>query len=57
MLRARITVGGVVDLKKNLKQLHVRPYVLLLLLDFLIDRNHEVFRGKGSALKSPCWMP
>ena len=50
MLRAHITVGGV-DLKKNLKQLHVRPYVLLLLLDFLIDRNHEVFRGKGSALE------
>ena len=50
MLRAHITVDGV-DLKKNLKQLHVRPYVLLLLLDFLIDRNHEVFRGKGSALE------
>ena len=27
----------------------VRPYVLFALLDFLIDRNHEVFRGKGSA--------
>ena len=39
------------DLKRHLRQLHVRPYVLLLLLDFLIDRNHEVFRGKGSALE------
>ena len=27
----------------------VRPFVLVRLLDFLIDRNHEVFRGKGSA--------
>jgi len=27
----------------------VRPYVLIALLDFLIDRNHEVFRGEGSA--------
>ena len=27
-----------------------RPtFVLIALLDFLIDRNHEVFRGKGSA--------
>ena len=29
----------------------MRPYVLVHLLDFLIDRNHEVFRGKGSALE------
>ena len=50
MLRAHITPGGV-DLKKHRKQLLVRPYVLLLLLDFLIDRNHEVFRGEGSALE------
>ena len=49
LLRAHITVGTV-DLKKCLKQLHVRPYVLLLLLDWLIDQNHEVFRGKGSAV-------
>ena len=27
----------------------MRPYVLLLLLDYLIDQGHEVFRGKGSA--------
>ena len=27
----------------------VRPYVLIALLGFLIDCNHEVFRGKGSA--------
>ena len=29
----------------------MRPFVLILLLDFLILRNHEVFRGKGSALE------
>ena len=28
----------------------MRPFVLLKLLDFLIDSNHEAFRGKGSAL-------
>ncbi len=44
MLRAHVRVGGF-DLKKHLKQVHVRPYVLVLLLDFLIDRNHEVFCG------------
>ena len=27
----------------------VRPFVLVALLDHLIDKNHEVFRGKGSA--------
>ena len=39
------------DLSKYLKQVHVRPFVLILLLDFLILRNHEVFRGKGSAVE------
>ena len=34
MLRVHINVGGV-DLRKVLKQLHVRPYVLLLLLAYL----------------------
>ena len=49
MLRVHMNVGNV-DLRKTLKQLYVRLYVLLLLLDFLIDHNHEVFRGKGSAV-------
>ena len=40
MLRVHLNVGGV-DFRKNLKQLHVRPYVLLLLLEFLIDRSRE----------------
>ena len=42
-----MTVAGQ-DLHKHIKQLRVRPYVLLLLLDFLIDRQHEVFHDKGS---------
>ena len=49
MLRVHLRVNAV-DLGKHLKQVHVRPFVLLLLLYFLIDRNHEVFRGKGSAV-------
>ena len=47
MLRVVVKVNGL-DLKKHLKQIMVRPFVLVALLDFLIDRNHEVFRGKGS---------
>jgi hypothetical protein len=43
-----LNVNGL-DFKKHLKQVHVRPFVLIALLDFLIDRNHEAFRGKGSA--------
>ena len=48
LLRVQLNIGGV-DFKRNLRQLHVRPYVLLLLLYYLIDQNHEVFRGKGTA--------
>jgi len=48
MLRVHLQVAGQ-DFKKYLKQVTVRPWVLIRLLDFLIDRNHEVFRGKGSA--------
>ena len=29
--------------------MQVRPYVLIALLDFLIDSNNESFRGKGTA--------
>ena len=50
LLRAHVKAGGR-DLSKYLKQVHVRPFVLILLLDFLILRNHEVFRGKGSAVE------
>jgi len=48
LLRVHLNVNGL-DFKKHLKQVHVRPFVLIALLDFLIDRNHEAFRGKGSA--------
>ena len=43
--------GGIMDFKKYLKQIQVRPFVLVALLDFLIDKNHEAFRGKGSVTK------
>ena len=46
MLRAHVKVSGM-DYKKHLKELHVRPFVIILLLDFLIERGHEVFKGKG----------
>ena len=36
------------NMAKVLRQLSVRPYVLLQLLYFLIEHNHEVFRNKGS---------
>ena len=48
MLRLHAMLNGF-DFKKHLKQVQVRPFVLLHLLYFLIDRNHEVFRGKGTA--------
>ena len=50
LLRVHMRVGHV-DFKRHLRQVHVRPYVLLLLLDELIAHNHEVFRGKGSAIE------
>ena len=48
MLRLHLKVGGV-DFATHLKQVHVRPFILVLLLHWLIDQGHEVFRGKGSA--------
>ena len=47
-LRVHLSVSGQ-NMEKHIKQLRVRPFVLLLLLEFLIDRRHVVFRGKGSA--------
>ena len=38
------------DLEKHIKGLRVRPFVLIKLLEALIDSNHEVFRGKGSPM-------
>ena len=48
LLRVHLNVNGL-DFKKHLKQVHVRPFVLIALLDFLIDRNHEVSRGKNES--------
>ena len=50
VLRVHMNVGCI-DIKKSLKQLHVRLYVILLLLDYLIDQNHEVFRGIGGVVQ------
>ena len=36
------------NMSKVLRQLTVRPFVLLQLLYFLIEHNHEAFRNKGS---------
>ena len=41
-IRVHMNVGGV-DLKKYMKQIHVRPFVLLRLIDFLIDSRHEAY--------------
>ena len=48
VLRVHLQVAGV-DMKKHLKQVSVRPHVLVRLLDYLIGQNHPVFHGKGSA--------
>ena len=44
-LRVHLTVNGL-DYKKHFKQLYVRPYVLLALLFFLIDRNLASCKSK-----------
>ena len=35
-------------MKKHLRQVCVRPCVVLHLINCLIDQDHEIFRGKGS---------
>ena len=50
MLRVHLKVGKI-DFSRKLKQLHVRPFIVLQLLYYLIDQNHEVFRGKGAAIE------
>ena len=37
------------DMHEKLRQVHLRPHILLLLLKELIDRRHPVFDGCGSA--------
>ena len=55
MLRVHLKVGKV-DFSRKLKQLHVRPFIVLQLLYYLIDQNHEVFRGKGTAIELKAQM-
>ena len=47
MLRVHLRVSGY-SLQKHLKQVRIRPCVILHLLNYLIDQDHEVFRGKGT---------
>ena len=47
MLRVHLRVDRQ-NMAKVLRQLTVRPFVLLQLLYFLIEHNHEVFRNKGT---------
>ena len=48
LLRVHLNVAGH-DMEKHIRGLRVRPFVLVKLLCFLIDREHEAFQGKGSA--------
>ena len=49
LMKVHLNVAGH-DLEKHIKGLRVRPFVLIKLLEALIDSNHEVFRGKGSPM-------
>ena len=48
VVRVQLRVGAK-DMNKVLRKMTVRPFVLIALLHFLIDRNHVVFRGQGTA--------
>ncbi len=48
-MRVHLNVAGH-DMEKHIKGLKVRPFVLIKLLEFLIDSGHEAFAGKGSPL-------
>ena len=48
LLRLHLKVAGE-DFHQHLKQVHLRPFVLVCLLHEMIDRQHEVFRNKGTA--------
>ena len=47
LMRVHLNVAGT-DMDKHMKALKVRPFVLIRLLEFLIDNGHEAFQGKGS---------
>ena len=48
MLRLHLKVAGK-DFHQHLIQVHLRPFVLIQLFNEMIDRQHEVFRNKGTA--------
>ena len=48
ILRVNLRVGTY-DMRRVLRQMSVRPFVLLQLLYYLIDQGHEAFQGKRSA--------
>ena len=47
LLRLNLKIQNM-NIQKYLKQVHVRPFVLLLHLHYLIDQGHEFFEGKAS---------
>merc|ERR1711933_676352 len=48
LVRLYLRVGNV-QVEKHLKNVFcLRPHVLILLLHYLIDQNHEAFRGKAA---------
>ena len=49
MFRLHLQVSGL-DMSKHLRQVQVRPFVLVHLLEYLIDQGHAVFHGKGAPL-------
>ena len=48
MLRLHLNVAGV-DFHQHLKQVHLRPAILVLLLQELFQRKHEAFVGSLAA--------
>ena len=48
MFRLHLKVAGK-DFHQHLKQVHLRPQVLVMLLHELIDRQHHAFKGYGPA--------
>ena len=49
-VRVHLTVSGV-DMKKYMREIYVRPFVLNRLIDFLIESKHEAYRA-NQALSS-----
>ena len=48
LLRLHLRVAGK-DFHQHLKQVHLRPFILVQLLYEMIDRKHEIFMNRGPA--------